>query len=202
MNEEAKALQAKLQARLPQKLTLGEQYKDTPLVAIDEVARAPEGAEDLVYRVTAELKGRGYRVANIRRYTAITATKHDKGVALPYMQAGSDATLLLIPGRMILATPVEEEAEATLDDMLAALGDDYDVIIGESFGYYAVPRFLLTDKIQEGYNLGLPNIIGYISRKDISALIPYFSPHDIPAIADKIEEHIIKPCAARKAAKD
>lgn len=200
MDEKVKVkdVQERLRKSLSGALMLGDQDTDIPIVAFDEVAEMPKNADTIVYRVTAELKGRGYRVANIRRFSVNTASEHDKSVALPYMQAGSDATLLALPsGRMILVKQALEEA--SLDDMMAVLGKDYDIIIGESFGYLPIPRFLMTDRIQESFNLGLPNVIAYISDKDARALIPRFSSRDIPAIADKIVADIIGPHAVRKA---
>lgn len=192
MDEKVKKIQERLRAELDQPLILGPQFKDLPLVSFEQLSSAPLGAETLVYKVIAELRSRGYRVANIRNYNVNTTPEHLKEIALPYFQAHSNASLFVAPDRMVQAKQLERNA--TLDDMISMLGNDYDVIITESFGFVSIPKFLVTDRPQEGFNLGLPNIIGYVSERDMKAMIPRFSPRDIEAIADKIESHVIEPC--------
>jgi hypothetical protein len=81
---------------------------------------------------------------------------------------------------------------------LDALGRDYDVVLGEGFGYITVPKFLVTDRVQEGFNLGLPNIIGFASGQEFDAMIPRFEPEDAAGIANKIEQDIICPRADKE----
>ena len=44
--------------------------------------------------------------------------------------------------------------------------------------------------MQEGFNLGLPNIIAYVSCKDAGAQIPQFSPVEIDRLTDFILGHV------------
>jgi hypothetical protein len=88
--------------------------------------------------------------------------------------------------------------DLSLSAKFDALGEGYDVILGEGFGYLTVPKFLVTDRVQEGFNLGLPNIIGFVSSQEFGAIIPRFEPDDASGIADKIEQDIIRPKAAEK----
>jgi hypothetical protein len=90
--------------------------------------------------------------------------------------------------------------EPSLTERIDALGDSYDVIIGKSFGYITVPKLLVTDRVQEGFNLGLPNVIGYISSQEFNAVIPHFELEEIASIADLIERDIIRNSRQEKGA--
>ena len=189
MDEKVREIQTRLRKTMSTTLLLDDSMQKIPIVGFEEVSVKPPGTERFVLEVITELKERGYRVAAVKRLNINTASEQVNTLALPYMEAGSDAALLSLPNRMI--TVRKTESEPSLKEMVEALGEDFDVIIGESFGYYAVPKFLITKRPQEGFNLGLPNIIGYVSERDANATIPWFKTTDISAVAEKIERDII-----------
>jgi hypothetical protein len=88
----------------------------------------------------------------------------------------------------------------SLAERIDSLEEGYDVILGEGFGYITVPKLLVTDRVQEGFNLGLPNVIGYISSQEFNAVIPRFEPEDICGVADLIEADIIQRRGLEKGA--
>ena len=200
MDEKVRAIQERLRTKMARSLELSKRCKGLPLVSFEEVAGLPDGGDAIVYRVVAELRKRGFSVATIRCFNENTAPTPVAEFARPYVQAQSDVTVFSAPGRILVSRKSVDEP--TLDDLIDAAGDGYDIYICESFGYLPLPKFLMTRKVQEGYNLGLPNVIGYISGKpDRGAIVDYFRPDDITGIADKIERAIIAPYRAKGGAK-
>ena len=50
----------------------------------------------------------------------------------------------------------------------------------------------MTRKVQEGFNLGLPNVVAYVSGKsDDAMVIPFFEPADAEGLAAFIERKIM-----------
>lgn len=82
-------------------------------------------------------------------------------------------------------------AKQDLEGVLDSLGEGIDVVVCEGFGYKPIPKILVTKKVEEGLNMGLPQIIGYVADRDARALIPRFAPDDAKGIARFIEENII-----------
>lgn len=192
MDDQVRAIQARLRATLAQPMRLGEEAKGLPLISFEDVAGVPTGAETLVHRVVTVLKNRGYRVACLRRFSSVGMPGAAAQVGAAYTDAGADAVVFSMPGRLVKVETIEEEP--TFEQMLGALGDaaSYDVIVGESFSWLPIPKVLVTRKVQEGFNLGLSNVVAYVSGGPNPAMvIPYFAPDDEEGIADFIERRIV-----------
>jgi molybdopterin-guanine dinucleotide biosynthesis protein MobB len=207
-DEKVLAVQARLRAKLGGKVSPTNSFHGIPVVALERVASAPVGADDLTERVISELKARGFRVACLRRTAAEAASVAETaeatgaaGAQAPwpaeeYLQAGADAAILIANGCTVSVQACAEEP--SLSEVAARLAADNDVVIAENVGYEGMPKILVSRKAREGFSLGLPNIIAYVSAKEDGALIPWFAPSDAAGIADLIEQRIIAPCAARK----
>ena len=184
MEDKVKAVQERLRERLSSRFAMGESALAKPVVCFEQVVGPPSCAEDLIPRVAAELKRRGYKVATVklgRPTDALAAADRD---LLP------DVSYQVVSGRVLLERNVEREPG--IDEVLDLVGEGFDVIIGEGFGYAPAPKFLVTEKPNEGFNLGLPNIIGYVSDVDEHAFIPHFTALDVVGIAERIEQVVIK----------
>lgn len=182
MDDKVRAIQARLRATFGSAMAAGRRFEGIPLVAFDEVAGLPDGGEHLVADVTQALKARGWRVANVRR-VAEDASAAEGAAALA--AAGSDTTVIAAPGRVTVSRPVAEGEE--LDALTAVVADGFDIVLGENFGFASVPRILVTRRVQEGFNLGLPNVVAYVSDNALDVVIPRFSPSEAEAMADFIE---------------
>lgn len=182
MDDKVRAIQARLRATFGSAMAAGRRFEGIPLVAFDEVAGLPDGGEHLVADVTRALKARGWRVANVRRVAEdASAVEGAAGLAA----AGSDTTVIAAPGRVTVSRPVTEGEE--LDALTAVVADGFDIVLGENFGFASVPRILVTRRVQEGFNLGLPNVVAYVSDNALDVVIPRFSPSEAEAMADFIE---------------
>lgn len=194
MEDKVKDIQQRLRARLSSRFSMGEAALKMPLVSFEPVVGPPSGAESLIPNLVAELKRRGYKVATVKM-----PAPHDQ-VAAPDEETTPDAALKVVGGRMVLERNLGPDP--SMDEILAQVGEGYDVILGEGFGYARVPKFLVTEKPTEGFNLGLPNIIGYVSDRDEHARIPQFTALDSAGLADRIEEVILGKAPASAGAAD
>lgn len=192
MDAQVKAIQERLRAKMSQPMELGEKALGLPIVSFEDVAGIPDGAETLVHRVVRALHERGHRVACLRRFGPDNVPDAAAQVGGSYIGAGACDVVFAAPGRLVTVQPVEQEP--TLDRMLDALGDSpsFDVVVAESFGYLPLPKVLVTRKVQEGFNLGLPNVVAYVSGKsDDAMVIPFFEPADAEGLAAFIERKIM-----------
>lgn len=192
MDAQVKAIQERLRAKMSQPMEVGERAMELPIVSFEDVAGIPDGAETLVHRVVRALRERGHRVACLRRFGPDNVPDAAAQVGGSYIDAGACDVVFAMPGKMMTAQPVAQEP--TFDQMLGALGGSasYDVVVAESFGYLPLPKVLVTRKVQEGFNLGLPNVVAYVSGKsDDAMVIPFFEPGDAEGLAAFIERKIM-----------
>ncbi len=184
MDDKVKAVQERLRDRLSSRFAMGEEALALPVITFEQVVGPPSGAEDLIPRLVAELKSRGYTVATVKLARPTDPVASEGYKSMP------DASYRISSGRVYVERMVEQEPG--IDEILGAFRG-YDVIIGEGFGYAPAPKFLVTEKPNEGFNLGLPNIVGYVSDFDEHALIPHFTAFEVAGIAERIEEVVIRP---------
>jgi molybdopterin-guanine dinucleotide biosynthesis protein B len=112
-----------------------------------------------------------------------------------HLAAGSEASMLVTHGQMMLVKPLGEEA--SVDDMIRMLGDDYDIIICEGFKYSAIPKIIVYRQGVGAFPLGLSNVIGVITDEEMDTQERHYSFDDIEAVADMLEKEIIQPHANR-----
>lgn len=188
MDAKVAGIQQRLRERLSQPVEGADALKGRKAVGFEVVSGIPAGAENTVPEVIAELKRRGHRVAHIMRYGANTVPEPYRAnpAQEPYR---SDVSLVVTPERVVLNRRLQ--GEPTLSSLLDQIGEEYDVAVCEGFEYLPIPKILITRKVQEGFNLGLPNIIAYVACKDLDALIPCFSPMDVEGLVDKIERDVM-----------
>lgn len=183
MEDKVKAVQERLRARLSSRFAMSDEALEKPVVTFEQVVGPPSCAEDLIPRVCAELKSRGYKVATVKLARPTDPLSAESRAGEP------DVSYRVVSGRVYFEKNVE--ADPGIDEVLKAMGDDCDVIIGEGFGYAPAPKFLVTEKPNEGFNLGLPNIIGYVSDIDEHAFIPHYTALDAAGIADRIVHVVV-----------
>ena len=190
MNERSRELQERLRARFGQKMAVGQTCSCAHAVAFEEVGEVPNGAEDLVFKVIAELSARGLQVADVHRMNENTVTDSMRKVGAPYLAAGASCTVLASEDKVVVVR--SSKTSRTMDDLIALIGEDFDVVIAEAVAFMTIPKILVTKKPQEGFNLGLPNIEAYVSTQDMHNFLPWFDPEDIAGIADFIIERYAK----------
>ena len=196
MDEKVARIQERLRAQLSQPVASLGALRGRPVVGFEVVSGVPNGAENLVPEVIAELKRRGHRVAHVMRYgcNSVPAVYQADPAQAAFI---SNARLVVTPERTVLTREVS--AEPDLASLIDQLGEGYDIVVCEGFEYQHIPKVMITRKVQEAFNLGLPNIVAYVSCKDAGAQIPQFTPVQVSELTDFLERRVITPNADRSA---
>ena len=107
-----------------------------PIVSI--VGKSEAGKTTLIEKLIRELKARGYRVATIKHAPEGMSLDETDKDSWRHTQAGSEATAVSSPDRMVLIKPVTREIG--LDEVARFFGEDYDIILTEGFKQGSAPK--------------------------------------------------------------
>ena len=160
-----------------------------PIVSI--VGKSKSGKTSLIEKLIQELKSRGYRVATIKHAPqSISFDEPDKD-SWRHVQAGSEATVISSPDKIIMIKPVEQDS--TLDDIIRLLGEDYDIILTEGFKQGDAPKIEVHRKDVGPPGQGIKKLIAIVTDEPLATKTRQFSFQDIGTLADLFEEGFIKP---------
>ena len=160
-----------------------------PIVSI--VGRSKSGKTTLIEKLVRELNLRGYSVATIK-HTAEGLVFDEPGKdSWRHIQAGSKATAISSPDKLVLIKPVRHEL--TLDEMAYLFGEEDDIILAEGFKQDTAPK-IEVHRREAGPPLGkVKKLIAIVTDEQLSTETRQFSLEDIAGIADLLEEGFIKP---------
>jgi len=136
-----------------------------PIISI--VGKSKSGKTTLIERLVSELKSRDYQVATIKHTTHITDIDKPGKDSWRHIQAGSDATAIISPQKIVLFKPTKHEA---------------------SIEQIEVHRKIAGTPLGE-----LENLIAIASDEPLQTSIRQFQLDDIADLSDIIEKEIIKP---------
>lgn len=160
-----------------------------PIVSI--VGRSKSGKTTLIEGLIGELKTRGYKVATVKHTPkGMTFDEPDKD-SWRHIQAGSEATAVVSPDKVVLIKPIAKEA--TIDEVVRFLGEDYDIILAEGFKRGNAPKIEVHRR-----EVGLPlsnikKLIAIVTDEPLETKIRQFSLSDIKGLADLLEGGFIRP---------
>jgi len=160
-----------------------------PIVSI--VGKSKSGKTTLIENLIGELKSRGYQVATIKHTPqGMTFDDSDKD-SWRHIQAGSEATAIASPDKIVLIKPVTPDV--TLDEVACLFGEDYDIILTEGFKEGNAPK-IEVHRRQVGSPLGsLRKLIAIVTDETLETETRQFSLQDVKGLADLLEEGFIKP---------
>jgi molybdopterin-guanine dinucleotide biosynthesis protein B len=160
-----------------------------PIVSV--VGNSKSGKTTLIEKLVGELKSRGYRVATIKHsHHALDIDQPGKD-SWRHLQAGSEATAISSPDRIILIKPVAEEP--TIDEIARLLGDDCDIILAEGYKQGNTPK-IEVHRSEVGPPLGnIDGLIAIVTDEPLETETRQFPPHDIKGLAELLERDLIKP---------
>lgn len=181
MDAKVQAIQERLRRQFGTSMVPGQRFEGIPLIIFDEVAGLPTGGESFVKEVIGELKSRGWRIAHVVR------TPGDIGSDTDAPADASEADALITVGSDRLRISRAVAPENALDEAMALIKDSYDIVVGQHFGFAIAPRVLMTRRVQEGLNLGLPHVVAYVSDSELDVAIPRFTALDVVAMANFME---------------
>lgn len=160
----------------------------SPLVSI--VGKSKSGKTFLIQKLIAELKSRGYRVATVKHVPQDVSFDEPEKDSWHHIQAGSDATVISSPNRVVLIKPVG--AESSLDEVARLLGGDYDIILTEGFKNGDAPK-IETHRREAGAPLGgLRGLVAMVTDEPAETKVKQFSFEEVKGLADFLEESFIK----------
>lgn len=166
-----------------------------PVVSI--VGKSKAGKTTLVERLVAELKGRGYRVATIKHIHRDFELDLSGKDSWRHAQSGSDAVVISSPRKIALIKPVDHDA--TIEEVLRLIGEDFDIVLTEGFRKGSAPKIEVHRKeLKEGLVCPTKELLAIVSDEPLDADVPQFPWGDVSAIASLIEERLI----AKRAAED
>ena len=164
-----------------------------PVVSV--VGKSKSGKTTLIEKLVKELKSRGYRVATIKHIPQEVNFDEPGKDSWRHVQAGSEATAISSPGKIVVVKPVAQEA--TLDELASVIGEDYDIILTEGFKQGNAPKIEVHQRDTGPTLKDLKKLIAVVTDESLETKARQFSPQDIGALADLLERGFIKPQAER-----
>lgn len=164
-----------------------------PIVSI--VGRSRSGKTLLMEQLIAEFKGRGYRVAALKHSRGGMEVDYPGKDSWRFTKAGSDAVLVSSPGKLALIKSVEREPE--IDEILRTIGPDFDIVLAEGFKRSNLPK-IEVHRGDLGGELVCPSdeLLAVVTDVQLDAGVARLSMNDTGAIADLIEQSVVRPVQA------
>ena len=160
-----------------------------PVVSI--VGKSKSGKTILIENLVQELKSRGYRVATIKHIPQGVDFDEPGKDSWRHIQAGSEATAVSSPGKIVFIKPVVQEC--TIEEVASLLGEDYDIILAEGFKQGSAPKIEVHRKDSGSTLKGLKKQIAIVTDEPLETKARQFSPEDTSGLADLLEKSFVKP---------
>jgi len=160
-----------------------------PVVAIVGIGNV--GKTTYVEKLVTELKSRGYRVATTKHAPSGMHFSDEGRDSWRHLQAGSDYAAVSSPDRVMLVKPLTPEA--SLEDVVKLLGDDFDIVIAEGYKRSDVPKIEVHRKAVGPALTGLTKLIGIATDEPLQTAARQFPLNDVTPAADLIETGFILP---------
>ena len=160
-----------------------------PVVSI--VGKSKSGKTTLLENLIGELKSRGYKVATIKHTPqGMTLNESDKD-SQRHLQAGSEATAISSPDKIVLIKPVAPDI--TLYEITSLFGEDYDIILTEGFKEDNAPKIEVHRQEAGPPFASLRKLMAIVTDEPLETKVRQFSMQDVKGLADLLEEGFIKP---------
>ena len=155
------------------------------------VVKSKSGKTTLIEGLIPELKSRGYRVATVKHVAhGMTFDQPDKD-SWRHIQAGSEATAIGSPDRMVLIKPTT--SDAALDEIVRLFGEDYDLILAEGFKRDSAPKIEVHRREVGPPLSAVRRVIAIVTDEPLETRARQFSLQDIKGLADFLEKGFIAP---------
>lgn len=160
-----------------------------PIISI--IGKSKAGKTTLLEKLTKELKSRGYRVATIKHApNGMTLDEPGKD-SWRHIQAGSEATVISSPDRVVLIKPVPQSL--ALDEIAVLFGEDYDIVLTEGFKKDSAPKIEVHRREVGAPFSSIKKLIAIATDEPLETRTRQFSLDDIKGMAEFLENGFIKP---------
>ena len=160
-----------------------------PIVSI--VGKSKAGKTTLIEKLIRELKLRGYRVATIKHVPQDIAFDEPDKDSWRHIQAGSEATTISSPNKVVLIKSVTQES--TLDEVVRFFGEDYDIILTEGFKEGNAPKIEAHRKEAGPPLEAVKKLVAIVTDEPLKTKTRQFSFEEVKGLANLLEEGFIKP---------
>jgi molybdopterin-guanine dinucleotide biosynthesis protein MobB len=157
-----------------------------PIVSI--IGKSSSGKTTLIEKLLQELKSRGYKVATIKHARENLTFDEPGKDSWRHIQAGSEATIISSPDKLVLIKPIKKEP--SLEQIAHLAGEDYDLILTEGFSKDNAPKIEIRSKEAAS---ATKKLIAIVSDKPLKTKRRQFSHDDIKGLADLLEQGFIRP---------
>ena len=159
-----------------------------PTVSI--VGKSGAGKTELIERLIAEFKRRGYRVATVKHSPGGMEMDKPGKDSWKFAEAGSDAVVASSPDKLVLLRSTDHDSR--VDEILHVIGGDFDLVLVEGFKKGKAPKIEVHRK-ELGDDLLCPAKVlsAIVTDEPLDIDVPQFSPSDSQAIADFIEKNFV-----------
>ena len=160
-----------------------------PVISI--VGKSNSGKTTFIEKLIDELNSRGYRVATIKHTPqGMSLDKPDKD-SWRHLNAGSEATAISSPDRVIMIKPVSQEL--SLNEIVRFFGEEHDIILAEGFKQDNAPKIEVHRKEAGPPLINIKKIIAIATDEPLETRTRQFSLEDVKSIADLLEKGFIIP---------
>lgn len=153
------------------------------------VGHSQSGKTTLIEKLIREMVSRGYNIATIKHTHHTVVPAQSEKDNWRHLQAGSAAAVLSSTDNVTLIKPM---ADASLDDIVRLLGEDYDLILAEGFKHDNAPKIEVYRKNTGPLLPDLTELFAIVSDESLDSKIRQFAPDDISGLADLLEKDFIK----------
>jgi len=160
-----------------------------PIVSV--IGKSKSGKTTLIEKLVQELKSRGYRMATIKHIPRGVSFDEPGKDSWRHIQAGSDATAVSSPDKIVIIKPVAYDPG--IDEIARLLGDDYDIILAEGFKQGNAPKIEVHHKNAGPVLRDINKLIAIVTDEPLETKARQFSFEDINGLADLLEKGFIKP---------
>jgi molybdopterin-guanine dinucleotide biosynthesis protein B len=162
-----------------------------PVVSV--VGKSNSGKTTLLEKLIKELTRRGRRVVTIKHDAHSFDIDHEGKDTWRHFQAGAYATLISSPAKFAMVHRVEEELD--LDQLVAQLGGDADIVITEGYKRAAKPKIEVVRRARSTEPVcDVSELIALATDVDTLDLgVPRFDINDFEGLCDLIEATFLTP---------
>jgi molybdopterin-guanine dinucleotide biosynthesis protein MobB len=155
--------------------------------AISIVGPSGSGKTGLICQLLAWFEARGRRVALLKHTHKRSLGDEGKDTGRDRL-AGARLVALAAPGMVQLTRAVT--GEAPLDELLATLAPEADLILVEGYKYGPLPKVALAGPNPEPHRPDYPHTIALVSREPVASELPVFQPGEITELGMFLEKYL------------
>ncbi len=158
-------------------------------VVLSVIGRSNSGKTTLLEKLIPELKRRGHRVAVIKHSMRDFDLDQPGKDSWRLARAGSDAVVVSAPRRVALVKKVERAP--TLEELVAMIGDDYELILVEGYKHSRVPKIEVHRRVLGDLVCSPEELFAVVTDEPLDIAVPQFSVDQGVPLADLIEDRFL-----------